>query len=134
MKYLSKSDLIEINKYAVQMTGGTNFGVQSYEALDVIANQPGQIVFGHELYPTIWLKAAFILQKITKKHVFVDGNKRTALFAALRFLNDNNYVVKDDSVINNSGSLVLAVTNSSDDEKTMQEIAHWLKINHYHKD
>ncbi|WP_125982058.1 type II toxin-antitoxin system death-on-curing family toxin [Loigolactobacillus iwatensis] len=130
INYLSKTDLLEINKYAVQMTGGTNFGIQSNAALATVINQPGQVVFGHELYPTIWLKAAFILQKITKKHVFVDGNKRTALFAALKFLNDNNYIIKDRNVINHSGDFVLAITNSPDDETTMKKIAQWLEINH----
>lgn len=130
INYLSNNDLIEINRYAVQMTGGTTLGVQSIEALEVIIQQPSQIVFGHELYPTIWLKAAFILQKITKKHVFIDGNKRTALFAALKFLNDNHYIIKDINVINNSGDFILAITNSPGNESTMQEIAQWLAITH----
>lgn len=85
IRYLTQAELIEINKYAVQQVGGITFGVQSKAALQVIVNQPQQVVFGHELYPTIWLKAAFILQKITKKHVFIDGNKRTAIQSALYF-------------------------------------------------
>lgn len=130
MKYLTRSQLQEINKYAVVSVGGINYGVQSEAALEVIINQPAQVVFGHELYSTIWLKAAFILQKITKKHVFVDGNKRTAIMAALYFLHLNGYRPKELELINRSDDFVLAITNSPDNEDTMLEIAKWLEINH----
>lgn len=128
IQYLTKSDLIEINKYAVRLVGGTNFGVQSESALDVVVNQPQQVIFGNELYPTIWLKAAFIMQKITKKHVFVDGNKRTAIQAAMFFLHINGHNPKKILDINNADSFVLSVTNSKDDEDTMVDVANWFKV------
>ncbi|MCF6165614.1 type II toxin-antitoxin system death-on-curing family toxin [Furfurilactobacillus rossiae] len=128
MKYLTKAELIEINHYVVLQVGGTNYGVQSIASLDVIVKQPSQVIFGHELYPTIWLKAAFILQKITKKHVFVDGNKRTAIQAALYFLNLNGYSVQNLDLVNNADSFILAVTNSMDNEETMNSIAEWLEM------
>ncbi|GAW98235.1 type II toxin-antitoxin system death-on-curing family toxin [Secundilactobacillus mixtipabuli] len=130
MNYLTRNQLQEINKYAVISVGGFNYGVQSEAALEVIINQPAQVVFGHELYASIWLKAAFILQKITKKHVFVDGNKRTAIMAALFFLHINGYRPKDLELINHSDDFVLAITNSPDNEDTMLEIATWLKACH----
>lgn len=131
MKYLTRNQLLEINQYAVTSVGGVNYGVQSEAALAVIINQPDQVVFGHELYRTIWLKAAFILQKITKKHVFVDGNKRTAIMAALYFLHLNGYQVKELSLVNQADDFVLAITNSPDNEDTMVEIAKWLEANHH---
>ncbi|MFC6253148.1 type II toxin-antitoxin system death-on-curing family toxin [Secundilactobacillus hailunensis] len=130
MNYLTRQQLREINKYAVLSVGGINYGIQSEPAFEVIISQPAQVVFGHELYGTIWLKAAFVLQKITKKHVFVDGNKRTAIMAALYFLHINGYQVTNLQLINHSDEFVLAVTNSPDNESTMLEIADWLKINH----
>ncbi|WP_137598109.1 type II toxin-antitoxin system death-on-curing family toxin [Paucilactobacillus kaifaensis] len=130
VKYLSKSQLLKINQYAVEMVGGKSYGVQSAEALDVVIEQPQQIIFGHELYPTIWLKAAFILQKITKKHVFIDGNKRTSIQAALYFLNLNGYQLVDNKVVNESDGLILAVTNSPDNEETMKYVAEWLESIH----
>ncbi|KRM84072.1 hypothetical protein FC35_GL000018 [Limosilactobacillus coleohominis DSM 14060] len=41
--------------------------------------------FGKKAYPTFGLKAAYYLQKITKKHLFSDGNKRTAFEATKVF-------------------------------------------------
>ncbi|HAT54767.1 MAG TPA: type II toxin-antitoxin system death-on-curing family toxin [Lactobacillus sp.] len=128
MEYLTHAELIELNRYAVYQVGGTNYGGQSSESLDVIVQQPKQIIFGRELYPTIWLKAAFILQKITKKHVFVDGNKRTAIQAALYFLKLNGHSVRNLDLINNADSFILAVTNSRDDDETMRGIAEWLDM------
>lgn len=130
LKYLTVQQLIEINKQVVLQVGGTNHGVQSVESLPVVIEQPAQIVFGHELYPTIWLKAAFILQKITKKHVFVDGNKRTALMASLYFVNQNGYQLINNKIVNQAGDFVLSVTNSPDNEETMQQIANWLQEIH----
>ena len=97
------------------------------EELDIIiTEQPKQVLLGHELYPNIGLKAAFILQKITKKHIFVDGNKRTALVATSFFLRQNGYslIFNDDEAF----KFILAVTNSEDSEKNMKYAADWLKI------
>lgn len=125
--YLTKEQIIEINAYAVEMVGGSNYGVLNHSALEMVVQMPQQVVFGKELYPTIWLKAAFLLQKITKKHIFLDGNKRTSIQAALYFLSLNGYLVKDNELVNRSEDFLLAVTNSSDDEETMLEIAKWLE-------
>jgi len=129
MRYLTAAELKAINQYAVQMVGGSNYGVQSDASLKVVIEQPQQIVFGKELYPTIWLKAAFILQKITKKHVFVDGNKRTAIQAALYFLSINGYQIKDADTVNKTGEeLMLMVTNAPDNEDVMLSVSEWLKV------
>lgn len=125
--YLTKEQLLEINAYAVKMVGGTNYGVLDHSSLDMVLQMPQQVVFERELYPTIWLKAAFLLQKIIKKHIFSDGNKRTAIQATLYFLFLNGYKVKDIEIINHSEAFILAVTNSADNEATMLEIAKWLE-------
>jgi len=130
MHYLTKSDFIYLNEQVVKKVGGTNFGVISDASLEAIVEQPKQIVFGRELYPSIWLKAAYILQKTAKKHAFSDGNKRTAIMASLVFLNINGYHPIDDELINNSEEFVLAVTTSPDNETIMLKIAEWLEGTH----
>jgi death-on-curing protein len=130
INYLSKADLIYLNQQAVTAVKGSTYGVLSDSSLEMIIEQPQQIVFGQELYPTIWLKAAFILQKIAKKHAFRDGNKRTAIMASLVFLAINGYQPINDDLINDSDDFVLSVTNSPDTEDTMLEIAKWLEMVH----
>ena len=93
-KYLTESELIYINKMVLEFTDEKQDVIQYPEGLSIIIQQPRQILFGHELYPNIWLKAAFILQKITKKHIFTDGNKRTAYVATKLFLKKNGLPTK----------------------------------------
>lgn len=127
-RYLTPKELQYINQHAVESVGGMNYGIQSMSSFETIINQPQQVVFGKELYPDLWLKAAFILQKITKKHVFVDGNKRTAMQAALYFLYLNGYQPKNNQIINEDGEeLIMMVTNSPDSEFIMVEVAEWFK-------
>lgn len=125
MHYLNKLTLIAINKNVIQRAGKKFMGIQYPEGLDIVTQQPKQVLFGHELYPTVWLKATFILQKITKKHIFADGNKRTAIVATAFFLQKNGYRLnfsKDEGL-----KFILYVTNSGDNEKVMRFAADWLK-------
>lgn len=69
-RYLSSSDLIYVNKRVLEFTGEKQEVIQYPEGLSVIIEQPQMVLFGHELYPSLWLKAAFILQKSTKKTYF----------------------------------------------------------------
>lgn len=55
----------------------------------MVLDQPKQVVFGQEVYPTIWVKAAYMMQQIIKTPVFVDGSKRTAGLVVLRVLQEN---------------------------------------------
>ena len=55
--YLSREELLSLNEQAVVELGG-NAGVQSPRAFEVVLDQPKQVVFGQEVYPTIWVKAA----------------------------------------------------------------------------
>jgi len=48
------------------------------------------------LYPTVFLKAASLLQSLSLNHPFTDGNKRTAWLSVKRFLFINGYHLKSD--------------------------------------
>ncbi|WP_311134949.1 type II toxin-antitoxin system death-on-curing family toxin [Lactiplantibacillus pentosus] len=91
----------------------------------MVIEQPQQVLFGKELYPNIWIKAAFMIQKITKKHIFVDGNKRTAFFSGIIFLYANGIRLSytdDEAVV-----LILDVTTNPDTDEVMVALAEWLK-------
>ncbi|EEJ71052.1 type II toxin-antitoxin system death-on-curing family toxin [Lactobacillus ultunensis] len=125
IKYLSESELIYVNKMVLNFTDEEQEILQYPEGLSIITQQPRQVLFDHELYPSIWLKAAFILQKITKKHIFADGNKRTAYVATKLFLKKNGYhlkMTKQEGIV-----LMLDVTTKDDTEKEMIKVAEVLK-------
>ncbi len=66
-----------------------------------------------------------MIQKITKKHIFVDGNKRTAFFSGIIFLYANGIRLSytdDEAVV-----LILDVTTNPDTDEVMVALAEWLK-------
>lgn len=126
-RYLSASDLIYVNKRVLEFTGEKQEVIQYPEGLSVIIEQPQMVLFGHELYPSLWLKAAFVLQKSTKKHIFTVGNKRTAYVVTKLFLKLNGYSLK---VSKSQGiALMLSVTTSTDSSEIMQKVATFLQQN-----
>lgn len=119
-KYLTRSELIRLN-HDIRPDIPIDQLVQYDPGIDIVVLQPQQVMFCQELYPTLWLKAAFIMQKITKKYVFTNGNKRTSLTATAYFLYKNGYVldITDQQAID----ITLFATNSEDSEKNMKKIA-----------
>lgn len=98
MKYLSAASIIAIN-VRIQQRFGTTPSIRDAEALDYIVKSASQEVFGRVLYPEIEQLATFYLIKVTKKHVFNEANKRTALQSAVMFLDRSGYELKVDHQI-----------------------------------
>ncbi|NTO40049.1 type II toxin-antitoxin system death-on-curing family toxin [Enterococcus faecium] len=95
MIYLSEKDIVRLNviqikKYSPRET----IGVIDKNALSMAVNQPKQHIFGKDLYPDKFSKAAVLLINLIKKHPFHNANKRTAFLAAYVFLKLNGYSLK----------------------------------------
>ena len=125
MIYLTKEEIIMVNHQVLTRTGQKYMGIQYPEGLSVIVEQPQMTVFNRELYPSIWLKAAYIVQKITKKHIFIDGNKRTAYLCLLLFLKKNSWELHLNA--DEGEAFVVQITLANDSEEEMIEIAHFLE-------
>lgn len=69
--------------------------------------------------------AVYYLQKITKKHLFADGNKRTAFEATKVFLILNGITLHFEGV--EAGQMVLDITNFPDSEEVMLKVTEYLK-------
>lgn len=52
--------------------------------------RPQTTVGGQDAYPSIWLKAAALLQSIVSNHALIDGNKRLGWLATSVFLELND--------------------------------------------
>lgn len=90
MQYLTEKDIITLNVYVInKYSPKEQMGVKEPSALNMLVNSPKQYVFGEEQYPTIELKAANLVRNLVQKHVFYNGNKRTALIALVVFLKVN---------------------------------------------
>ena len=125
MIYLTKEEIIMVNHQVLTRTGQKYMGIQYPEGLSVIVEQPQMTVFNRELYPSIWLKAAYIVQKITKKHIFIDGNKRSAYLCLLLFLKKNSWELHLNA--DEGEAFVVQITLADDSEEEMIEIAHFLE-------
>ena len=90
MNCLTAGQILLIHSLAIDETGGSH-GVRDHHAVLSIEAMPKQQVFGKELYPTVFEKAAVYARGIIMNHIFLDGNKRTGLTAASVFLENNGY-------------------------------------------
>ena len=112
MNYLTVRDIVKINAKLITKTSkGEMIGVRDVVALERTVEQPKQIVFGEELYPSIYDKAAILSINLAKRHPFQNANKRTALVVMMTFFMMNGYKTtfsREETV-----SLLLTITTSS---------------------
>ena len=92
MKYLTAGQILLIHSMVIDETGGTH-GVRDFNVVRGLEQLPQQKVFGKELYPTIFVKAAVYVRAIIMNHPFIDGNKRAGMTAAVIFLENNGYQI-----------------------------------------
>lgn len=88
MKYLTLQDLELIHMQIIDASGGSQ-GVRDRGRLEAALAAVKQEVFGEELYPTIFEKAAVLMRGIIADHPYIDGNKRSGTISALVLLNLN---------------------------------------------
>lgn len=91
MRYLTYSELIFINGRILQDTA-IQSGTQKIRDIDLLLaaeQRPQASAFGADAYPTLAEKAGALLHSLARNHPFRDGNKRTAVVAALFMLEVN---------------------------------------------
>lgn len=120
MRYLSVEDIIRINtKIITNISPEELIGLRDAAALDMAVNQPKQIVFGEELYPTIFDKAAILAINLSKKHPFQNANKRTAFVSMITFFVLNGYTT--DLGRGEAVQLILNITTSDSNFDELKE-------------
>jgi|SRR3989344_6626775 len=90
MKYLSVGEILLFHARIIDQTGGSH-GVRDIHLLESIVGRPKMQFGGNELYPSVFDKAAAYFCSCAYHHVFVDGNKRTALAVASIFISLNGW-------------------------------------------
>lgn len=101
---------------------GTKAGVRDFSLLHSAVERPKATYGGRELYPTIFAKAASLLQSLCMNHPFTDGNKRTAWLSTKRFLDINGYHLQATRM--EGADFMVWVDN---DKPELSEISVWLK-------
>jgi death-on-curing protein len=91
-KYLKLETIVQMHDIFIDEFGGLG-GIRDVNLLISAIETPKATMFGHELYSTIYDKAAAYLFHIIKNHPFNDGNKRTASMTAYMFLKLNKTAI-----------------------------------------
>lgn len=87
--YITVDQAIKVHDGLIKQHGGLQ-GIRDIGLLTSAMEMPKSAFDGHQMYPTLFDKAAAYLFYIAKNHPFFDGNKRTAAFVALLFLRMND--------------------------------------------
>ncbi len=125
MLYLSKEQLIDLNKVLYEQFGGAYtppFNFQNEASLDYLIG----IVENDDYYPTLFEKAACYVFIISSRHVFADGNKRTATFAGINFLELNSFRLTDSI---DDKQLIEFALNVAKGEIDQDGVTKWLSEN-----
>jgi death on curing protein len=85
LRRLEVADLVWLNTIAVRQAGGA-VGVRDKGVLEAAVARPWAAYGGKELFPTLFDKAAALMEAVIRRHPFVDGNKRTGLLAGAALL------------------------------------------------
>lgn len=97
MRYPTAEEVAQIN---FDLTG--DMLVRDTGLLASAVGRPQAGFGGQEAYETLWLKTAALFESLILNHAFLDGNKRTAVVAAIHMLNWNGYdlIAGQDEVLN----------------------------------
>lgn len=108
------------------------FAQERGEAFAALLGNLDQTVFGEPAYPSVEAKAAHLLYFVIKNHPFSDGNKRSAAFLFVDFLNRNGRLLdkSGNPVINQIGlaalALLVAESNPADKDTMIRLIMNML--------
>ncbi len=116
LEYLTAHDVININD---QITGDVM--IRDLHLLHSALRRPFLMLFGEEQFPTVIDKAAAYFESLAYHHLFVDGNKRTAIQAVELFLTRNSLKFHYDP--NRDSDFVLEVAQGAHDHAA---IAAWI--------
>jgi len=92
--FLTLAEVLEIHRNQVENYGGQE-GIRDISLLTSALAMPESTFYGQYLHNDLYEMAAAYAYHICMNHPFIDGNKRTALVAALVFLDFNGIRVDD---------------------------------------
>lgn len=124
---VSIEDVYEIHAALIKKAG-TKASVRDFALLHSALERPKATYIGQDLYPTVFLKAAALLQSLCLNHPFTDGNKRTAWLTTKRFLHVNDYHLKSNR--KEAADFMVYVDNSKPE---LKEISSWLRSHSHPK-
>jgi prophage maintenance system killer protein len=112
--------ILEIKKELIaKKEAGGLFGQERGGSFEGIIKGLYQTFGGKELYPALEDKASHLLYLVIKDHPFSDGNKRSASFLFVYFLNKSDYLYRENGErkISDNALVALALLIAESDPK-----------------
>ena len=122
MQYLTAAELIAIHDRLIEEIGGL-VGVRDLNLLESAVARPRAAFGGTDQFPTVFDKAAALMESVATNHPFVDGNKRTAITSAAVLLKCNGYILTLPNVTE-AEAFILDVAQK---KYPVEKIAAWLE-------
>jgi death-on-curing protein len=95
INFLTKEEVISAHYFMMKkMNDSEQAGVKDHGLFESAVHRPQQSVFGEGAYPTLFDKAAALLESLVKNHCFHNGNKRTAYLVTKSFMLLNGYQLR----------------------------------------
>jgi death-on-curing protein len=132
LNFPSRENIININNYHIEHTGGFHQGIDNLlnpGSLEWVLDTIQYPLFGVNRYPTMVEKAALLTWIIIAEHVFYDGNKRTGISALKIFLKVNGYNIKasNDELI----EISLRIAGGIDGFYSLEDFTQWIRSKLY---
>lgn len=132
---LKYQDLLrDIDELRGELNLGELFAQDNHNGLESILKSINQSYDNKPLYPSVESKAANLLYLIIKNHPFVDGNKKVASFAFVRYLDLNGLLYREDGTKRIDGNtlvttaLLLAQSNMKDKELMISLVMYLIEM------
>ena len=109
-----------IHQVLIEKFGGAH-GIRDLNGLESALARPFQQFDGNDLYPTILLKSAALVQSILINHPFVDGNKRAGYTLLRYFLLSNDLDIE--ATQEEKYEFIIAIASGN---MNFDQIAEWL--------
>jgi death-on-curing protein len=114
-------NVLFLHTVAIEAFGGSE-GVRSLDSLRAAVARPWGSSFGRDHFPTPFDEAAALAESIIRRHPFIDGNKRTAMYAAAYLLETLGYELEVEQ--QDLEDLAVGVAEGGMDTT---DIAHWFE-------
>jgi death-on-curing protein len=120
MRYVTIEEVVKINEDILDTESAI---IRDIGLLASAVDRPAQVVFGADAYPTLYDKAAALMESICCNHAFIQGNKRTAVVAVIHFLNWNGYDLQAEQM-----ELVDVTLDVVEHRIDREKLAEWIEM------
>lgn len=120
MRYVTIEEVVKINEDILDTEPAI---IRDIGLLASAVDRPAQVVFGTDAYPTLYDKAAALMESMCLNHAFIQGNKRTAVVAVIHFLNWNGYDLQAEQI-----ELVDVTLDVVEHRIDREKLAEWIEM------